>query len=56
MSKKKTIEKIAKEKLRLETLQTRWSDELDFHDMSVWQLKDALEAAYEAGRKAATKK
>jgi hypothetical protein len=56
MSKKKTIEKIAKEKLRLETLETRWSDELDFHDISVWQLKDALEAAYEAGRKESTKK
>jgi hypothetical protein len=56
MSKKKTVEKIAKEKLGLETLETRWSDELDFHDMSVWQIKDALEAAYEAGRKAATKK
>ncbi len=49
MNKNKTIEKIAKEKLGLDTLETRKMDELDFHDMSVWQLKDALEAAYEAG-------
>ena len=51
MNKNKTIEKIAKEKLGLETLATRKMDELDFYDMSVWQLKDALEAVYEAGRK-----
>ncbi len=51
MNKDKTIEKIAKEKLGLDTLATRKMDELDFHDMSVWQLKAALEAAYEAGRR-----
>ncbi len=35
----------------VETLQERKSDELDFHDVSVWSLKAALEAAYKAGRK-----
>ena len=29
------------------------SDRLDFHEVSVWALKSALEAAYEAGCKAA---
>lgn len=33
------------------TLETRNSDSLDFHDISVWSLKKALLAAYEAGRK-----
>jgi hypothetical protein len=32
------------------TLETRGSDSLDFHDISVWCLKKALLAAYEAGR------
>jgi hypothetical protein len=33
----------------LETLETRNSDGLDFHETAVWRLKDALLAAYEAG-------
>jgi hypothetical protein len=37
----------------VETLETRRMDSLDFHDMAVWQLKKALEEAYEAGKKAA---
>lgn len=53
MNAKKTmqsaIEKIATEVLGLETLETRKMDNLDFHDMSVWQIKKALEAAYAAG-------
>ena len=52
----KTIEKIAREILDLETLETRNSDSLDFHDMSVWQIRKALEAAYEAGRSSVTTK
>ena len=31
------------------TLETRGGDSLDFHDVSVWSLKKALLAAYEAG-------
>lgn len=47
------INRIAREALSLETLEARNMDSLDFHDLSVWSVKDALERAYEAGRKAA---
>ena len=45
----KVIEDIAKEHLRVPTLETRKSDSLDFHDIAVWQLRAALDAAYQAG-------
>ncbi len=48
------LEQIAKEHLFIETLETQNSDRLDFHDVSVWGVKAALEAAFEAGRKAAS--
>ena len=54
-SKKETIEKIAKDVLGLKTLKTRNSDSLDFSDQSVWAIKEALEKAYDAGRKAGAK-
>jgi hypothetical protein len=38
--------------LAMETLDTRKSDRLDFHELAVWQIKKALEAAYAAGREA----
>ena len=44
---------IAKEQLRIDTLKTRNSDSLDFHDVAVWSVKAALEAAYRAGLAAA---
>jgi hypothetical protein len=44
------LTKIAGEMLNIETLETRNSDDLDFHEVSVWSLKKALEAAYAAGR------
>jgi len=44
------ITKIAKEILDIETLQERKSDGLDFHEVSVWSLKEALEMAYKAGK------
>ena len=46
----KTLADIASRHLHLETLETRNSDSLGFHDMAVWSIKAALEAAYEAGR------
>ncbi|WP_338869454.1 DUF6900 domain-containing protein [Myxococcus stipitatus] len=49
-----TLERIARETLNVETLATQDSDSLDFHDVAVWQLKDALEAAYQAGLSAAS--
>ena len=44
------LENIAKQHLFVETLETRHSDRLDFHDVSVWGIKAALEAAYLAGQ------
>ncbi len=49
-----TLERIAREALNIETLKTRSSDSLDFHDVAVWRLKEALEAAYQAGLSAAS--
>ena len=45
---------IAERHLFVETLETRNSDRLDFHEHAVWAIRSALEAAYEAGRRAAT--
>ena len=47
------LARIALDHLFIETLATRNSDSLDFHDVSVWGVKSALMAAYEAGRQAA---
>jgi hypothetical protein len=43
---------IAQQHLLVETLVTRKSDSLDFHNVAVWNIQAALEAAYEAGRAA----
>ena len=47
------IQQIALDHLFIETLETRNSDRLDFHEVSVWAVKSALMAAYQAGRQAA---
>ena len=52
MTKDEMLTKIAQEELDVETLERRWSDNLDFYDVSVWGIKRALESAYEAGRQA----
>ena len=49
-----TIADIAKKVLSIETLETRKLDSLDFHDVAVWRLKKALEAAYRAGAASVT--
>ena len=41
---------------RIETLETRRSDSLDFHEVAIWELKSALEAAYRAGQASVAKK
>lgn len=46
------LETIAQAHLRLPTLETRRSDELDFRIHAVWDVRAALKAAYEAGMKA----
>lgn len=40
---------IAQKHLLIETLETRHSDRLDFHDVAVWNVREALEAALKAG-------
>ena len=40
---------IARKHLGISTLATRRSDSLDFHEVSVWGVKDALRHAYQAG-------
>ena len=47
------LQKIALDHLFVATLETRSSDSLDFHDLSVWAIKTALQAAFEAGCNAA---
>jgi len=47
----KALADIAATILGLETLDTRNRDQLDFHELAVWQIKKALEAAYAAGQK-----
>jgi hypothetical protein len=44
---------LAREHLGIATLQTRHRDALDFHEVSVWGIKRALAAAYQAGAQAA---
>lgn len=48
-----TIQTIARDLLGIETLETRRSDGLDFHDLAVWQIRKALTAAFEAGQQTA---
>lgn len=44
-----TLEEIAMDHLFIDTLCTRHSDRLDFHEVSVWGVRSALLAAYQAG-------
>jgi hypothetical protein len=46
------LQQIALDHLFIETLETRNSDRMDFHEVSVWGVKSALMAAYVAGRQA----
>jgi hypothetical protein len=43
------LQNIAEVFLRIETLEKRNSDALDFHNVSVWDLKEALSMAYWSG-------
>ena len=42
------VEQIRKQ-LGLETLETRRRDALDFHDLAVWTIRDAIQTAFNAG-------
>ena len=45
-----TLLEIAKTTLHLETLEERMSDSLDFHDLNIVEIREALRRAFEAGR------
>lgn len=47
---------IATKHFFLETLETRNSDSLDFHEVAVWSIRAALEAAFAAGLATAAKR
>ena len=48
---KTKLEKIVKERYpEIETLDKQWNDCLDFHEVSVWGLRELLEKAYELGK------
>lgn len=47
------LEAIALDHLFIQTLVTQHSDRLDFHEVSVWGVKSALQAAFNAGLRAA---
>jgi hypothetical protein len=53
MTKNDQIKTIARKHLGIKTLEERKSDSLDFHEVGVWGVQAALDAAYEAGRAAA---
>jgi hypothetical protein len=44
-----TLEQIARDRLRVSTLHPRGTNDLDFHDLAVWIIRDGLRAAYIAG-------
>ena len=49
-AREKLIRQLATDVLHIDSIDTRNSDRLDFPEVAVWNLRDALEAAYEAGR------
>jgi hypothetical protein len=44
------IARIARRVLRVSTLERRGTDDADIHEVAVWELREALAAAYAAGR------
>ncbi len=46
---------IARKKMNINTLLTQNSDSLDFHDVAVWQLRDAMLEAYKLGLRVGTR-
>jgi hypothetical protein len=50
IEKDKVLSKIARDVLSLVTLETRKMDDLDFHEHAIWNIKEALEKAFESGK------
>ncbi|MCP4096140.1 MAG: hypothetical protein GY748_07855 [Planctomycetaceae bacterium] len=53
--KNKVLAQIANSELCIRTLDTSKINSLNFHDLAVWDIKTALEAAYEAGKQSVCK-
>lgn len=53
--KDKALAQIANSELLIRTLETSNSDSLDFHELAVWNIKAALEAAYKSGQQSVCK-
>ena len=53
MTNQQALEQIARKHLGIDTLASRNSDRLDFHDHAVWSIEAALKAAFNAGQQAA---
>jgi len=49
-SAEQTTAEIARRVLHLDTIETQNSDSLDFHEIAIWQIKEALTAAFAAGQ------
>ncbi len=49
------VAEAARRLLHIDTLVTRNADALDFHELAVWSIREALVAAFEAGAASATK-
>lgn len=43
------VTKVAHDILRIDTLETRNSDSLDFHEVAVWTIREALITAFNMG-------
>lgn len=50
------LTEIAQKYLYIDTLETRFSDRLDFHEVGVQMLKSALKSAYYAGARSEKEK
>lgn len=55
IARREALARIAERILNLETLEARNSDSLDFPELAVWNVEEALIAAYKAGAAAALK-
>ena len=51
-AKDRILKMIAAQHLGIETLETRKSGSLDFHELAVWAIEKALSEAFEAGANA----
>jgi hypothetical protein len=53
LSREQEIAEIARQILKIETLESLNSDDQDFHNLATWTIAEALNAAYQAGKQSA---